>query len=302
MNNIPDNLVPFPAFLTLLDSILRRLVEDDFENLEPWAIKAEVTDSLYNLYRDLLAAIPKYIQEIEPAADAKIEKLHQRLQGLYKKSNYNETPTIQKMLQEKHSLQDQYPSVSWIDTNKFRSETYCTLKDSVTEECDFELVMYLSWILMSLNIIDLNSFAEASNHWGVGILPLTNFAAWEPLFKVHKMSNRFLCEGTYFGKWVKPDSEEIIICADGERHDDANEFTCFLSRGSLTDWIRKFKEWNYTREETIEFFGPTGFFTHLYNHVHLDLSEDTFLPWIHKVVIPEFNHYFPKSVKTKRKR
>ncbi len=155
---------------------------------------------------------------------------------------------------------------------------------------------------MSIGVFNLDAYLRYAAGGEDGILPHDDFDAWEPLFRLHKINNKTLCEGSYYGTTLLPDGAEemSLMSVNCGGADDPTEFACFLEQGTLNRWMSKLKEWGYTRESAMEFFGVHGFFSHLYNDVYFGFSDETFVTWIKKVVMPEFEHYFPKPEKKKK--
>lgn len=322
MKTVPESLITHSSFPLLFDGLLDRLGaygrDGEKPSLDPWKVLTKpdrfnedlITPEAdknpdYALYVSILRTLTTCLTETIPTHQDRWKALHQKQSRIYSRHK-RETPSYKAIWAEIHTLN---LGVDWLDT-EYQSDRWRGFKLGVIREeegywpSNHATISVLAWTLMKLGVFDLNHFILYSETCG-GILDLEDLNAWEPLFSLHKISNETLCNGVLYGQYILGEErwKHRALVNESVHDEEGPNFKCFLDGDlthCLTGWMRQFQHWGYTRESAIEFFGLNGFFTHLYNDVYVGLSDATFPTWIHKVVLPEFNNYFPKPEKKKR--
>lgn len=290
----PENFVAFPAFLPLLNALIQRLSDDwsDFSQLYPWIVlnkKTEVYEKRkentdYDLYVTLLESLIQYITILVPNRIKKVEELRQRQKVVFKKYGKSDVPSYKKLEDEIHLIWFQVPNASG-----HSSEMYGFSLHLYGDEQEF-LRKTLIWIFIKCDLASPNVHADNLT----GFLSVENSRAWDPLFAAH-ITNKNLCEWTHFGQRIisggRTDYKHLSIVTEECHFEYASDFECFHSSRTLSLWIKNLKHYKYERSVAREFFGHTGFFSHLYNELLLDLDPKNklFKDYIENIVLPQFD-------------
>lgn len=298
----PANFVAFPAFITLLCSILEEVDWDGTDIMLPWVAlsdrdevqKMRKNDDSYNMYASLLESFIEYLKVTLPDRDVKTEALLKRYRMLYEKNNYSDSNTTIKIKEQMDMLQLMQPNVQWFYTSKH----YGVRLDKVVEEKDDEfLTSLLVWLLMMSGLVKPDQYNRRIN-----FLSLVDFRAWEPMFKVHRVSNHTLCKLTTFGhKLVDCEKDEKETMTSYNVDDScAEHFQCFFFYGernnvmALETWINRLRNWGYERQVAREFFIEKGFLSNMYYEAHIGTDDSKrFSLFVKHVALPEFDAQWP---------
>lgn len=298
MKKFPDNFVAFPAFLPLLNALIQKLSDDynDFSQLYPWVALDKYNDidtkrkknSDYDLYVSLLESLIQYVTVLVPNRIKRTEELRQKQNIIFKKYSKSDVPSYKKLEDEIHLIWSQVPNASW-----YSSET-----------CGFNLHLYgdeqeflrkiLIWIFIQCGLVSPNEYGGNLT----GFLSVETSEAWCPLFAAH-ITNKNLCEWTHFGQRIISGGSisytHLSIVTEECSWENAANFECFHSQRTLSSWISNLKHYKYERSVAREFFGRTGFFSHLYNELLLGLNPKgkLFRDYIENITLPRFDAEWP---------
>lgn len=281
----PGNFVVYPAFITLLSTLIQRISEDydDFSQLYPWVAltknnpeKNEYTD--YNLYIALLESLIQYATVSIPNRNKKIEELREKQNMIFKKYGKSNVPSYKKIEDELGILWSQIPNASWY------SKHYSFQFNIPNNEHEF-LKKTLTWIFIKCKLISPNTYADNL----IGFLSIEDLKAWQPLFRGH-ITNETLCSWTKYGQRIIS-SENSSIVSEEYYWENAEDFRCFYSSTTLSLWIDRLNSFEYDKTVAREFFGHKGFLSHLYCELFLNLDPkgDIFTTYIDNVVLPQFD-------------
>lgn len=315
---IPANLVAFAGFPTMLSQCFESLDNYDLEgSLMPWSI-AEYPDktpekrnssdkhfrSAIALLKNYVEVLSEYTKRILPDTNSKIDELLKEWHEVYEKNNYTDNEQSIALRTKADELRARHPDIAWL--SEYQSEHSLDPDTFYSKEgfvfCGGAMIT-IGWLLMQAGIFNVRYFSKTLTKYLDGFMPLDNFAAWEPMFSVHRVDNSSFCKFSQFGQDVlgQEESKHWLVC-DDEHDYMAESFTCFLSQGNIRDWMNMFEKWGYTRESAIEFFGVNGFFSNLFASINfsadfLHKENPSFTKvYIEGVVIPMFNEYFPAPI------
>ncbi len=297
----PANFVAFPAFITLLCSILEEADWDSKDTMLPWVALSDSDevqelrkkDGSYDMYASLLESVIQYIGVILPNLNIKIDTLSNKYHKLYRKNNYNETPQTINIKEQMQLLQSAQPVVQWFQRSDFYGASF---NQAVVEKDDEFLTSLLVWLLMVSGCITPDKYRGR-----VQFMSLDNFDAWKPMFKIHHISNQTLCKLTTFG-------HKLVDCHKDEKEtvtyynvDDsyAESFECFFydKRNNiiaLETWISRLRNWGYERQAAREFFDEKGFLSNIYGEAQIGITDrERFDLFVKHVVLPEFDTQWP---------
>lgn len=294
----PANFVAFPAFITLLCSILEEADWSMKDATFPWVALSDredvkefrKEDDSYNMYVSLLESVIQYISVTLPDRDVKIDKLAKKYHNLDKKNNYNPTVATTKMIEQMNLLRSIQPQVQWFYASKY----YGARLDKIVEEKEDEfLTSLLIWLLMMSGLVAPNQYGGRMQ-----FMPLDNFDAWKPMFEIHHISNETLCKLTTFGHKLVDCSKETMT--DWNVDDSyAESFRCFFcdkqnNMLSLNAWFSRLQHWGYERQVAREFFDEKGFLSNIYSEAHIGVEDtERFALFVKHVVLPEFDTRWP---------
>jgi hypothetical protein len=318
---IPPNLVAYAGFPVMLSHCFEKLENYRFDcGLMPWNITKGIEKILKRcgeadydqdigssilLLNSYVTTLTQYTVQTLPEADKEIESLDNERRVLYTGNNYTDNEQTEVLRAKCVEIRNRFPHISWLvysslrDRHELQFDVFYS-KDAFVF-CNGAMITIM-WTLMKAGIFNIDYFSDALLEQIGGFMPLDDFAAWDPMFSVHRVDNSSFCEFTQFGQEVQNQDEtnHWLVC----NHEDdccSESFTCFLSQGNINWWMKSFKDWGYTRESAIEFFGVKGFFSNLFASVNFDadfLHKDPVFAkaYIDGVVIPLFDEYFPVPI------
>ncbi len=297
----PANFVAFPAFITLLCSILENADWNIKDAILPWVVlsdsddveKLRKKDDSYDMYACLLESVVQYLSVTLLERDTKINMLVKKRSKLLEKNKYDDTPATIKIKEQMDLLRSIQPDVQWFSKSKYYG---ARLDETVEAKMDEFLTSLLVWLLMISGHVKPDQYNRR-----LQFLPLDNFDAWEPMFKIHHISNQTLCKSTTFGhKLVDCHEDEKETMTDYSIDDSyAASFACFFYGGwnnilPLRTWISRLQKWGYQRQAAREFFEEKGFLSNIYYEAQLGAEdEERFVLFIKHVVLPEFDASWP---------
>ncbi len=216
---------------------------------------------------------------------------HESLDGMRKRQFEKWTTMRDTLFTETHANQDgimnRFPKPAYISNlDGQRGKTYLPVSINKTAR------WILAWMLMKHSHMSAETFAQ---HYmpdyesiGIGVLmPINAFAAWEPLFTVHRVGADFFKK--YFWQ-IHPEYPDQVWVgkSEGCYLDTSNQATGYhmeeTIRGqdlialrrelSLVAWIQKMQGWGYDRDSIWPYFEPKeGFMSRVFSPTTVGYDE-----------------------------